>query len=58
MPDGDSYIGDPSWDLSDGVMRVNSYDARNKAARGVPTMVGLTKDEVIRTLDDRFSGKR
>ena len=56
--DGDFYVGTPAWDLSGGVVRANCNEAMVKATRGRPTIVGLTKDELIRSLDERFSGKR
>ncbi len=58
MADGDFYVGTPSWDLSNGIVKANSYETRAKATRGLPTIVGLTKDELIRALDQRFSGKQ
>jgi len=57
--DGDFYIGgDPDWDLSDGTVRVNSPQARDRIARGDSKINGLSKQELIVLLDQRFSGKR
>jgi hypothetical protein len=58
MLDGDFYIGGPVWDLSDGVVKVNSDYAKIMSTRGKPSIVGLSKDELIRTLDERFADKR
>jgi len=57
VADGDFYVGTPSWELSGGVVKANSYRSQAMGSRGVPTIVGLTKDELIRTLDERFSAR-
>jgi hypothetical protein len=56
--DGDFYVGTGGWDLSDGVVRVNSDVVKAKAAHNGSMLIGLTKEELIRSLDERLSGKR
>jgi len=57
-PDGDFYTGIPSWDLSDGTAKAIGPRERAKVARGESMIVGLTKDDLIRTLDQQFLGRR
>ena len=54
--DGDFYInGTPEWDLSDGRAKPNSALSESRVKQGDSKVVGLTKDELIRLLDQRFS---
>jgi hypothetical protein len=57
--DGEFYesAGTPLWDLSDGIVKANFSEARAKAM-GPSTLIGLTKEDLIRSLDERYSGKR
>jgi len=55
--DGDFYSRAGDWDISDGVVRANS-DRDNRIARqGKSALVGLTKDQLVRLLNQRFSTK-
>ena len=57
--DGDFYTsGTPGWDLSDGTVKANFDEATAKAHGRKMTIIGLTKEELIRSLGERFSGKR
>jgi hypothetical protein len=57
--DGDFFeSGTPQWDLSDGVVRANFSEARAKARGQESTLIGLTKEDLIHSLDKRFSGRR
>jgi hypothetical protein len=56
--DGEFYFGSGGFDLSDGVVRANSSIVKAKAARNGSTLLGLTKEELIRLLDERIGGKR
>jgi hypothetical protein len=52
--DGDFYKIDRSWDISDGVVRVNSEVEQKRVQEGKSTLVGLTTDQLIRSLEERF----
>ena len=57
--DGEFYEsgGAPRWDLSDGFVRANFSEERAKAMGRESTLVGLTRQELIRSLEKRYSGK-
>jgi len=52
--DGDFYTEVASWDLSDGIVRGNSAKEAARQARGESTLIGLSKDQVVRLLEERF----
>jgi hypothetical protein len=58
--DGDFYTsgGAPQWDLSDGFVRANFSEAQAKAMGRESTLMGLTRENLIRLLDKRYSGKQ
>jgi hypothetical protein len=55
--DGDFYSRAGDWDISDGVVRANSDRDSRIAQQGKSALVGLTKDQLIRLLNQRFSTK-
>jgi hypothetical protein len=55
--DGDFYKIDRSWDVSDGMVRVNSEVEQKRVQEGRSTLVGLTTEQLIRSLGERFPGK-
>lgn len=56
--DGDSYAVNKDWDVSDGIVRADSALDRVRVKEGTSTLVGLTKDQLIRSLNERFSVKQ
>jgi hypothetical protein len=53
-PGGDFYSELENWDLSDGAVKANSFKEAGRQTRGESTLIGLTKDQVVRLFDDRF----
>jgi len=58
MADGDFYVGTAAYEISEGVVKPNSYMARAMAKRGLPTIVGLSHDDLIRALDAQATKKQ
>jgi hypothetical protein len=56
--DGDFYILGKSWDLSDGTVRANSGIDRKRETEGRSTLLGLSQDQLIRVLNERFAVSR
>ena len=55
--DGDFYSRAGDWDISDGVVRANSDRESRIAQQGKSALVGLSKDQLVRLLNQRFSTK-
>jgi hypothetical protein len=55
---GDFYVGGiPTWDLSDGTVTANFDEVKAKEHGTKMTLIGLTKEELIRLLDERFAAR-
>jgi hypothetical protein len=57
-PDGDFYGREKEWDVSDGIARPNSDFDRTLGEKGRSSVIGLTTDQLIRFLNERFSVRR
>ena len=55
---GDFYGRDKEWDISNGVAKPNSDFDRTLGEKGQSAVIGLTTDELIRSLNERFSAKQ
>jgi len=55
--DGDFYSLAGDWDISDGVVRVNSKVGQQRSKEGKSTLVGLTTEQLIHALEERLAAK-
>jgi hypothetical protein len=56
--DGDFYGFAKDWDVSDGTVRADSGIDRVREQEGNSTLIGLTRDQLIRSLSEHFLGKQ
>jgi hypothetical protein len=56
--DGDSYALAKDWDISDGTVKANTARDVQRAKDGTSTLVGLTTDQLTRSLTERFRVKQ
>ena len=55
---GDFYILGTDFELSDGIVRADNSRDRIRYEQGRSSLVGLTVDELVRLLDEKFSTPR
>lgn len=55
IPEGDCYFVPKTWDLSDGVVRANDAVEVQRQHEGRSTLIGLTRDQLVRSLRTRLA---
>jgi hypothetical protein len=55
--DGDFYGFGKDWDVSDGTVRADNGLDRRREREGRSTLIGLSTEQLIRLLSERFKGK-